>query len=66
MVSDFVPENQRLINIFEEDVENKHLPIMKAMDSLNKKYGKNKIRLASQNGNLPTKENCFRQNMKNF
>ncbi len=55
MVSDFVPENQRLINIFEEDVENKHLPIMKAMDSLNKKYGKNKIRLASQNGK-PTYE----------
>ena len=55
IVSDFVPENQRLINIFEEDVENKHLPIMKAMDSLNKKYGKNKIRLASQNGK-PTYE----------
>ncbi len=55
MVSDFVPENQRLINIFEEDVENKHLPIMKAMDALNKKYGKNKIRLASQNGK-PTYE----------
>lgn len=55
MVSDFVPENQRLINIFEDDVEEKHLPIMKAMDSLNKKYGKNKIRLASQNGK-PTYE----------
>lgn len=55
MVSDFVPENQRLINIFEEDVENKHLPIMKAMDALNKKYGKNKIRLASLNGK-PTYE----------
>ena len=48
MVSDFVPENQRLINIFEEDVENKHLPIMKAMDSLNKKYGKNKIRFTTK------------------
>ena len=55
IVSDFVPENQRLINIFEEDVENKHLPIMKAMDSLNKKYGKNKRRLASQIGK-PTYE----------
>ena len=32
---------------------------MKAMDSLNKKYGKNKIRLASQNGNLPTKETAI-------
>lgn len=55
MVSDFVPEDERLINLFEKDVEEKHLPIMKAMDFLNKKYGKDKIRLASQNGK-PTYE----------
>ena len=55
IVSDFVPENERLINLFEKDLETKHLPIMKAIDSLNKKYGKDKIRLASQNGK-PTYE----------
>lgn len=55
MVSDFVPENERLINLFEKDVEEKHLSIMKAMDFLNNKYGKDKIRLASQNGK-PTYE----------
>ncbi len=55
IVSDFVPENERLINLFEKDLETKHLPIMKAMDTLNKKYGKDKIRLASQNGK-PTYE----------
>ena len=55
IVSDFVPEDERLINLFEKDVEEKHLPIMKTMDFLNKKYGKDKIRLASQNGN-PTYE----------
>lgn len=55
IVSDFVPENERLINLFEEDLQAKHLPIMKAIDGLNKKYGKNKIRLASQNG-TPTYE----------
>ena len=55
IVSDFVPEDERLINLFEKDVEEKHLPIMKTMDFLNKKYGKDKIRLASQNGK-PTYE----------
>ena len=55
IVSDFVLEDERLINLFEKDVEEKHLPIMKTMDFLNKKYGKDKIRLASQNGK-PTYE----------
>lgn len=55
IVSDFVPENERLINLFEKDIETRHSPIMKAMDLLNKKYGKDKIRLASQNGK-PTYE----------
>lgn len=50
MVSDFVPESERLINLFEKDVQNKHLPVMKAMDKLNRKYGKDKIRLGSMNG----------------
>lgn len=55
IVSDFVPDNERLISLFEKDVEEKHIPIMKAMDKLNKKYGKDKIRLASQSGK-PTYE----------
>ncbi|WP_417428306.1 SOS mutagenesis and repair protein UmuC [Halpernia sp.] len=50
IVSDFVPENERLINLFEKDVQNKHLPVMKALDRLNRKYGKDKIRLGSMNG----------------
>ncbi len=50
IVSDFVPDNERLISLFEKDVEQKHIPIMKAMDFLNKKYGRDKIRLASQSG----------------
>lgn len=55
IVSDFVPENERLISLFEKDLEAKHLPIMRAMDFLNRKYGKDKIRLGSQNGR-PTYE----------
>lgn len=50
IVNDFVPEDQRLINLFEEDSQNQHLPVMKAMDAMNKKYGKDKVRLGSMSG----------------
>lgn len=50
MVSDFVPDNERLINLFEKDVDAKHIPIMKAIDKLNSKYGKDKIRLGGMSG----------------
>ncbi|MEY8758442.1 Y-family DNA polymerase [Chryseobacterium tongliaoense] len=54
MVNDFVPENERLISLFEEDTQNQHLPVMKAMDAMNKKFGKDKVRLGSMSG-----ENTF-------
>ncbi|WP_232520485.1 Y-family DNA polymerase [Chryseobacterium sp. FDAARGOS 1104] len=50
IVNDFVPEDQRLISLFEEDTQNQHLPVMKAMDAMNKKYGKDKVRLGSMSG----------------
>ncbi len=50
MVSSFVPDNERLINLFEEDIDSKHIPIMKAIDKLNSKYGKDKIRLGTMSG----------------
>lgn len=50
IVNDFVPESERLINLFEEDAQNQHLPVMKAMDAMNKKYGKDKVRLGSMSG----------------
>lgn len=50
IVNDFVPENERQIGLFEKDVQNQHLPIMRTMDVLNKKYGKDKIRLGSMSG----------------
>lgn len=49
-VADFVPEDARITSLFEQDVQDKHLPIMKAMDKLNRKYGKDKIRLGSMSG----------------
>lgn len=54
MVNDFVPEDQRQISLFEEDIQNQHLPVMKAMDAMNKKFGKDKVRLGSMSG-----ENTF-------
>ncbi|KXH83141.1 Y-family DNA polymerase [Chryseobacterium kwangjuense] len=50
IVNDFVPENERLISLFEEDTQNQHLPVMKAMDAMNKKFGKDKVRLGSMSG----------------
>lgn len=54
MVNDFVPEDQRQISLFEEDIQNQHLPVMKAMDAMNRKFGKDKVRLGSMSG-----ENTF-------
>ncbi|MBB6371516.1 Y-family DNA polymerase [Chryseobacterium shigense] len=54
IVNDFVPEDERLISLFEEDTQNQHLPVMKAMDAMNKKFGKDKVRLGSMSG-----ENTF-------
>ncbi|MPT31532.1 MAG: SOS mutagenesis and repair protein UmuC, partial [Chryseobacterium sp.] len=50
MVSDFVPDNERQISLFEKDIDDKHIPIMKAIDKLNSKYGKDKIRLGGMSG----------------
>ncbi|OCA69533.1 SOS mutagenesis and repair protein UmuC [Chryseobacterium artocarpi] len=54
MVNDFVPEDQRQISLFEDDIQNQHLPVMKAMDAMNRKFGKDKVRLGSMSG-----ENTF-------
>ena len=50
IVSDFVPNNERILNLFEKDMDAKHFPVMKVMDALNRKYGKDKIRLGSTSG----------------
>ena len=50
IVNNFVPEDQRQISLFEKDTQNQHLPAMKAMDAMNKKFGKDKVRLGSMSG----------------
>ena len=47
MVMDFTPENQRQLKLF-DDSNVKHIPLMKAVDKLNARYGQQKIKLASQ------------------
>ncbi|OPC24839.1 SOS mutagenesis and repair protein UmuC [Elizabethkingia meningoseptica] len=58
-IHDFVPEDERLISLFEEDHFDKHKNIMEAMDKLNRRYGKDKIRL----GNLDFKSNYGRKKL---
>lgn len=48
ILQDFTPENTRQISLFDNRCE-KHIPLMKAIDEINQKYGQQKIRLASQN-----------------
>ncbi|OBW43475.1 DNA polymerase IV [Chryseobacterium sp. MOF25P] len=43
----FVPDNERMTSMFEEDLHVKHAPIMSTMDFLNKKLGTHKVKLAS-------------------
>ncbi len=47
MIMDFMPQDQVQLNVFENS-NVKHEPLMKAIDKLNKVYGMQKIRLASQ------------------
>ncbi|OPB84730.1 Y-family DNA polymerase [Elizabethkingia ursingii] len=58
-INDFVPEDERLISLFEEDHFDRHKNIMEAMDKLNRRYGKDKIRL----GNLDFKSNYGRKKL---
>lgn len=44
----FVPENERMTSLFDQDFQEKHDPLMKAMDSINSKYGKQKVKIASR------------------
>lgn len=47
MVTEFVPDNERMTSLFGEDVHEKHKPIMAVIDNMNKRLGSDKIKLAS-------------------
>lgn len=43
----FIPENERMTSLFDEDNHEKHAPLMKTIDRLNNRLGKQKVKLAS-------------------
>jgi DNA polymerase V len=47
MLSQFTPESQQQLTLFESRNE-KHIPVLLAVDALNKKLGSNKVKLAAQ------------------
>lgn len=49
ILSTFVPENERIISLYDDDLFPKHKPVMDAVDSINKKFGVPKVKLAGMN-----------------
>lgn len=49
ILSSFVPENERIVSLFDDDSFMKHKPVMDAVDKINSKYGNPKVKLAGMN-----------------
>jgi len=47
IVMDFTPQDQTQLNLF-ENRDLRHIPIMNAIDRINRKFGQQKVRLGSQ------------------
>jgi len=47
MVTEFVPDTERMISLFDTDNYEKHKPVMQVMDYMNSRLGTDKIKLAS-------------------
>lgn len=47
IIQDFVPEGEEQLSLF-DNRDLRHIPLMKAVDFINKTYGQQKVRLASQ------------------
>jgi len=47
MLTEFVPDTERLTSLFDDDYHYKHQPLMQVIDIMNKKLGADKIKLAS-------------------
>lgn len=48
VVGTFVPENERMTSLFDEDLYEKHSLLMQAMDFINNKYGDQKVKVGSR------------------
>ena len=47
MVTEFVPDNERVTSLFDVDYHQKHKPVLQVMDYMNRRLGSDKIKLAS-------------------
>lgn len=47
MLTEIIPDNERINSLFDVDNFEKHLPLMQIMDRMNKRLGADKIKLAS-------------------
>lgn len=47
IVGTFVPDTERMTSMFDEDLHDRHTPIMQAMDAMNSRLGRQKVKLAS-------------------
>ena len=61
MLSEFVPENERMTSLFDEDLTQKHHPIMMVIDSMNHRLGSDKLKLASMDV-----QRTWKMNQKNL
>lgn len=61
IVSEFVPETERMTSLFDEDTFEKHRPIMQVIDKLNKRLGADKIKLAAMDI-----QHTWKMNQKNL
>lgn len=61
MVTEFVPDNERMTSLFEEDQFEKHKPILQVMDYMNRRLGADKIKLASMDV-----QRTWKMNQKNL
>lgn len=47
MLTEFVPDTERMTSLFDEDFHEKHKPLMTVIDHMNKRLGSDKIKLGS-------------------
>ena len=61
MVTEFVPETERMTSLFDEDLHDRHRPIMQVIDVMNKRLGADKIKLGSMDV-----QRTWKMNQKNL
>ncbi len=61
MVTEFVPDTERMTSLFDEDNFEKHKPIMQVIDFMNNRLGSDKIKLASMDV-----QRTWKMNQKNL